>query len=220
MGFTNSRGARARVRLLRDSRTESGLAGGPRLGRLLRPHNSTPARTCGGGPCWARAAGNTIRVHHHEVGPSSTKIDMRYARAQDGRDCMTYRITGQGVRHEVRLDATSAEAAVRGERLGHATHQSCQDSSNALYDADDRLPVRRWGKAFIAGQLKHAREITRCSRSGESYKRLVPAMRRRGIAPGHDATAPRSCACRSTTPARSRPRAWSCVVRTRPATPT
>jgi glutamine synthetase len=56
------------------------------------------------------------------------------------------------------------------------THQSLfRDSSNAFYDADDQYFLSDVGKAFIAGQLRHAREMTSVfAQWVNSYKRLVP----------------------------------------------
>jgi glutamine synthetase len=59
---------------------------------------------------------------------------------------------------------------------GMHTHQSLfRGGANAFYDADDKYFLSPVGKAFIAGQLRHAREI--CSIFAQwvnSYKRLVP----------------------------------------------
>ena len=59
---------------------------------------------------------------------------------------------------------------------GMHTHQSLfKDGRNAFYDADDQYFLSDVGKAFIAGQLKHAREITSVfAQWVNSYKRLVP----------------------------------------------
>jgi glutamine synthetase len=58
------------------------------------------------------------------------------------------------------------------------THQSLfKGGRNAFYDADDKYFLSETGKAFIAGQLRHAREI--CSIFAQwvnSYKRLVPGF--------------------------------------------
>jgi glutamine synthetase len=56
------------------------------------------------------------------------------------------------------------------------THQSLfREKSNAFYDGDDQYYLSDVGKAFIAGQLKHAREITSIfAQWVNSYKRLVP----------------------------------------------
>src|SRR5918996_665774 len=59
---------------------------------------------------------------------------------------------------------------------GMHTHQSLfTGGANAFYDADDKYFLSDVGKAFIAGQLRHAREI--CAIFAQwvnSYKRLVP----------------------------------------------
>jgi glutamine synthetase len=56
------------------------------------------------------------------------------------------------------------------------THQSLfSGDSNGFYDPDDKYFLSDTGKAFIAGQLRHAREI--CAIFAQwvnSYKRLVP----------------------------------------------
>ena len=166
-----------------------------------------------------------VEYSHHEVGPSQHEIDMRYADAlKMADDCMTYRITVKEYAMKYGWHATFMPKPLFGENgSGMHTHQSLfQDGRNAFYDADDQYFLSEIGKAFIAGQLRHAREI--CSIFAQwvnSYKRLVPGLRGAGVrAPGRAATARRSCACRSTTPARSRPRAWSCAAPTRPATRT
>src|SRR5665648_1219554 len=61
---------------------------------------------------------------------------------------------------------------------GMHTHQSLfRGEHNAFYDADDPYFLSDVGKAFIAGQLRHSREI--CSIFAQwvnSYKRLVPGF--------------------------------------------
>ena len=100
---------------------------------------------------------------HHEVGPSQHEIDMRYADAMKmADDCMTYRITVKEYAHEVRpVRHLHAQAAVRRERLGACTPTSrCSAArQNAFFDPDDAYYLSDVGKAFIAGQLRHAREI-------------------------------------------------------------
>ena len=59
---------------------------------------------------------------------------------------------------------------------GMHTHQSLfRGATNAFHDPDDPYSLSPVGRAFIAGQLRHAREI--CSIFAQwvnSYKRLVP----------------------------------------------
>src|SRR5881392_388938 len=115
---------------------------------------------------------------HHEVGPSQHEIDMRYSDAlKMADDCMTYRITVKEYAMKYGLHATFMPKPLFGENgSGMHTHQSLfREGRNAFYDADDQYFLSETGKAFIAGQLKHAREI--CSLFAQwvnSYKRLVP----------------------------------------------
>ena len=115
---------------------------------------------------------------HHEVGPSQHEIDMRYSDAlKMADDCMTYRITVKEVALKYGWHATFMPKPMFGENgSGMHTHQSLfAKGRNAFFDPDDHYYLSEVGKAFIAGQLRHAREI--CSIFAQwvnSYKRLVP----------------------------------------------
>src|SRR5919199_1457779 len=119
-----------------------------------------------------------VEYTHHEVGPSQHEIDMRYADAlKMADDCMTYRITVKEYAMKYGWHATFMPKPLFGENgSGMHTHQSLtRDGRNAFFDADDRWFLSDVGKAFIAGQLRHAREV--CSIFAQwvnSYKRLVP----------------------------------------------
>ncbi|MFL5781560.1 MAG: glutamine synthetase family protein, partial [Thermoleophilaceae bacterium] len=119
-----------------------------------------------------------VEYTHHEVGPSQHEIDMRYAPAlKMADDCMTYRITVKEYAMKYGWHATFMPKPLFGENgSGMHTHQSLfKDGRNAFYDGDDPYYLSDVGKAFIAGQLRHAREI--CSIFAQwvnSYKRLVP----------------------------------------------
>ena len=119
-----------------------------------------------------------VEYTHHEVGPSQHEIDMRYSDAlKMADDTMTYRITVKEYAQRYGWHATFMPKPLFGENgSGMHTHQSLfNDGGNAFYDADDTYFLSPVGKAFIAGQLKHAREI--CSVFAQwvnSYKRLVP----------------------------------------------
>src|ERR687898_620674 len=122
--------------------------------------------------------GIDVEYSHHEVGPSQHEIDMRYAAAlKMADDCMTYRITVKEYALKYGWHATFMPKPIFGQNgSGMHTHQSLfKDGRNAFYDADDKYFLSDTGKAFIAGQLRHAREI--CSIFAQwvnSYKRLVP----------------------------------------------
>src|SRR3989440_305501 len=73
--------------------------------------------------------------------------------------------------------ATFMPKPIFGENgSGMHTHQSLfSDGRNAFFDAEDKWHLSAAGKAFIAGQLRHAREIAGIfAQWVNSYKRLVP----------------------------------------------
>jgi glutamine synthetase len=119
-----------------------------------------------------------VEYSHHEAGPSQHEIDIRYADALTmADDCMTYRITVKELALSNGWHATFMPKPLFGENgSGMHTHQSLfAGGQNAFFDRDDRYFLSAAGKGFIAGQLRHAREI--CSIFAQwvnSYKRLVP----------------------------------------------
>jgi glutamine synthetase len=119
-----------------------------------------------------------VEYTHHEVGPSQHEIDMRYADAlKMADDCMTYRITVKEYAMKYGWHATFMPKPIFGENgSGMHTHQSLfKDGRNAFYDADDQYFLSDTAKCFIAGQLKHAREVSSIfAQWVNSYKRLVP----------------------------------------------
>jgi glutamine synthetase len=119
-----------------------------------------------------------VEYTHHEVGPSQHEIDMRYAPAlKMADDCMTYRITVKEYAMKYGWHATFMPKPLFGENgSGMHTHQSLfKEGRNAFYDGDDQYYLSPTGKCFIAGQLKHAREISSIfAQWVNSYKRLVP----------------------------------------------
>jgi len=121
-----------------------------------------------------------VEYSHHEVGPSQHEIDMRYAPAlKMADDCMTYRLTVKECAMQYGLHATFMPKPLFGENgSGMHTHMSLfRGDRNAFFDADDQYFLSDVGKAFIAGQLRHAREISSIfAQWVNSYKRLVPGF--------------------------------------------
>jgi glutamine synthetase len=119
-----------------------------------------------------------VEYSHHEVGPSQHEIDMRYAPAlKMADDCMTYRLTVKECAMKYQLHATFMPKPLFGENgSGMHTHMSLfRGGRNAFFDSDDQYYLSDVGKAFIAGQLRHAREISSIfAQWVNSYKRLVP----------------------------------------------
>jgi glutamine synthetase len=92
-------------------------------------------------------------------------------------DCMTYRITVKEYAMKHGWHATFMPKPLDGENgSGMHVHQSLtKDGKNAFYDPDDQFFLSQTAKAFIAGQLRHAREISPLfAQWVNSYKRLVP----------------------------------------------
>jgi len=122
--------------------------------------------------------GIPIEYSHHEVGPSQHEIDMRFADAVDMADhAVTYRLVVKEVANKHGVYATFMPKPLFGENgSGMHTHQSLfQGKRNAFFDANDKYHLSDVGKAFIAGQLKHAREMSAIfAQWVNSYKRLVP----------------------------------------------
>ncbi len=122
--------------------------------------------------------GIPVEYHHHEVGPSQHEIDIRFTGAADMADFMlTYRLIVKEVAKQHGYHATFMPKPLFGENgSGMHTHQSLfAGGRNMFFDADDKWHLSDNGKAFIAGQLRHAREITAVfAQWVNSYKRLVP----------------------------------------------
>jgi glutamine synthetase len=114
---------------------------------------------------------------HHEVAPSQHEIDLRYADALTMADnVMTHRLVVKEVAQERDVHATFMPKPVTGiNGSGMHVHMSLfRDDRNAFFDGRDEAHLSGVGKAFLAGLLRHAREI--CAVTNQwvnSYKRLV-----------------------------------------------
>jgi glutamine synthetase len=124
------------------------------------------------------AMGIPIEYVHHEVGPSQHEIDMHYAPALEMADhTVTYRLIVKEVAKKAGYHATFMPKPIFGENgSGMHTHMSLfSDGRNQFFDEADQWHLSDTGKAFIAGQLRHAREIAAVfAQWVNSYKRLVP----------------------------------------------
>jgi glutamine synthetase len=122
--------------------------------------------------------GIPIEYVHHEVGPSQHEIDMRFSDALAMADhTVTYRLIVKEIAKKAGYHATFMPKPIFGENgSGMHTHQSLfKEGRNAFFDGDDEWNLSAVGKAFIAGQLRHAREISAVfAQWVNSYKRLVP----------------------------------------------
>jgi glutamine synthetase len=122
--------------------------------------------------------GIPVEYAHHEVGPSQHEIDVRYASALSMADhVLTYRLIVKEIAAKYGVYATFMPKPIFGENgAGMHTHMSLfTDGHNTFFDGDDKWHLSEVAKAFIAGQLRHARELSAVfAQWVNSYKRLVP----------------------------------------------
>ncbi|MFH0915954.1 MAG: glutamine synthetase family protein [bacterium] len=124
------------------------------------------------------ALGIPVEYSHHEVAPSQHEIDLRYRDAMTMADqVMTYRLTVKEIAQAKGLYATFMPKPMFGVNgSGMHVHQSLfQGDRNAFFDADDEYNLSKVGKSYVAGLLKHVKEICLVTNQWiNSYKRLVP----------------------------------------------
>jgi glutamine synthetase len=121
--------------------------------------------------------GIQVEYSHHEVGPSQHEIDLRYTDALRMADnVMTYRLVVKETAQLHNVYASFMPKPLFGEAgSGMHTHQSLlKGNKNAFFDPKDEYHLSETAKAYVAGLLKHAKEI--CAITNQwvnSYKRLV-----------------------------------------------
>ncbi len=122
--------------------------------------------------------GIEVEYSHHEVAPSQHEIDLRYKEALLMADTvMVYRMVVKEIAQKHGLYATFMPKPIYGVNgSGMHTHQSLfKGGTNAFFDSTDKHFLSQEAKSYIAGILRHAREITFvCNQWVNSYKRLVP----------------------------------------------
>lgn len=122
--------------------------------------------------------GIKVEYSHHEVAPSQHEIDLRYTDALTMADIvMYYRMIAKEIAAKHGLYLTFMPKPIYGVNgSGMHTHQSLFiGEKNAFFDPDDEFYLSDIAKKYIAGLLKHSKEITFvCNQWVNSYKRLVP----------------------------------------------
>ena len=123
--------------------------------------------------------GIPVKASHHEVGPSQHEMDLKHSDALSMADAITtFRLTVKEVAREIGVFATFMPKPVDGlPGSGMHLHLSLHDSStgrDAFYDDDPATLLSPLGTAFLAGVLRHARELTVVTNQWvNSYKRLL-----------------------------------------------
>jgi glutamine synthetase len=124
------------------------------------------------------AMGIHVEYSHHEVAPSQHEIDLRYTDALTMADnAMTYRLVVKEIALKHGVYATFMPKPIFGQNgSGMHTHQSLfKGNKNAFFDPKDEFHLSKLAKSYMAGVLKHSKEITSItSQWVNSYKRLVP----------------------------------------------
>jgi glutamine synthetase len=120
--------------------------------------------------------GISVEFSHHEVAPGQQEIDLRYADALTTADnLMTMRLVVKEVALEQGIYASFMPKPF-SQQPGSAMHTHLslfEGDRNAFHDAGDRYQLSKVGRAFVAGLLRHAAEMTAITNQWvNSYKRL------------------------------------------------
>ncbi|HEX3813680.1 MAG TPA: glutamine synthetase family protein [Mycobacteriales bacterium] len=122
------------------------------------------------------AMGISVEFSHHECAPGQQEIDLRYADALTTADnIMTFRHMMKEVALQQNVYATFMPKPFTNQPgSGMHLHLSLfEGDRNAFHDPSDELNLSKTGRSFMAGLLKHAREITAVTNQWvNSYKRL------------------------------------------------
>jgi glutamine synthetase len=121
-----------------------------------------------------------VESSHHEVAPSQHEVDLRYTDALTMADStMTARLVVKEVAMAAGVYATFMPKPLADQNgSGMHTHLSLfRGEQNAFFDENDPMHLSAVAKGFIAGLLRHAREITLVTNQWvNSYKRLIPGF--------------------------------------------
>lgn len=121
-----------------------------------------------------------VESSHHEGAPSQHEVDLRYTDALTMADSvLTCRLVIKEVAMAGGVYATFMPKPLQDVNgSGMHTHVSLfRGEQNAFYDAKDDQKLSTVAKQFIAGLLRHSREITLVTNQWvNSYKRLIPGF--------------------------------------------
>jgi glutamine synthetase len=121
--------------------------------------------------------GISVEFSHHEGGPGQQEIDLRYADALTTADnIMTFRVVVKEVALTQGVYATFMPKPYT-EFPGSAMHTHLslfEGDRNVFFEVGAEYHLSKTGRAFIAGMLHHAAEITAVTNQWvNSYKRLT-----------------------------------------------
>jgi glutamine synthetase len=120
--------------------------------------------------------GISVEFSHHEGAPGQQEIDLRYADALSTADnIMTFRLAMKEVALQQGVYASfMPKPFTEYPGSGMHTHMSLfEGDRNVFHEPGAEFQISKTGRAFIAGLLRHAAEITAvCNQWVNSYKRL------------------------------------------------
>jgi glutamine synthetase len=121
--------------------------------------------------------GISVEFSHHETAPGQQEIDLRYADALSTADnVMTFRLVVKEMAQEHGVFASFMPKPFADHAgSGMHTHVSLfEGDRNAFYEAGAQYQLSKVGRAFMAGLLEHASEISAVTNQYvNSYKRLL-----------------------------------------------
>ena len=122
--------------------------------------------------------GFEIETSHHEVAAGQNEIDFKYADALVTADNVTtFKFVVKSIAQRHGLYATFMPKPLHGVNGSgmHVNISLIKDGKNAFYNEEDQLGLSSVAYNFIAGVLKHIKEICPITNPlVNSYKRLVP----------------------------------------------
>ena len=122
--------------------------------------------------------GFEIETSHHEVAAGQNEIDFKYADALVIADNVTtFKYVVKSIAQRHGLYATFMPKPLHGVNGSgmHVNISLIKDGKNAFYNEEDQLGLSSVAYNFIAGVLKHIKEICPITNPlVNSYKRLVP----------------------------------------------
>lgn len=124
--------------------------------------------------------GIEVEASHYEVAERQHEIDFKYADALTTADnTISFKYTVKSIANLYRYHATFMPKPMAGMNgSGMHTHMSFTDiktGENAFYDAKDAYNLSPLAHQFVAGVLRHVREIAGViAPTINSYKRLTP----------------------------------------------
>ena len=120
--------------------------------------------------------GISVEFSHHEGAPGQQEIDLRYADALTTADnIMSFRLAMKEVALDQGVFASFMPKPFTDfPGSGMHTHMSLfEGDRNVFHEPGGEFQLSKLGRAFIAGLLRHAAEITAvCNQWVNSYKRL------------------------------------------------